>query len=151
MEQQQQPAIMVQSQYIKDMSMEIPHAPAIFKKMRQHNPQVNVEVNVEAQKLDEDKTFSVLLNIRINGDIEQEKAFILELSYGAVVTLNIPEEHREPVLMIEIPHMLFPFARQIVSTTITNAGLPPLLINPIDFMAMFNAKKAREGNGQKAN
>ncbi len=151
MEQKQQPAIMVQSQYIKDMSMEIPHAPAVFKKLRQHNPQVNVEVNVEAQKLEDDKTFNVLLNIRVNGDIEQEKAFILELSYGAVATLNIPQEHHEPVLMIEIPHMMFPFARQIVSNTMTNAGLPPLMLNPIDFVAMFNAKKAQENKAEKAN
>ena len=148
MDNQQQPAVLIQSQYIKDMSMEIPHAPAIFKKLKQHNPQVNVEVNIEAHKLEEGKTFDVLLNIRINGDIEQEKAFILELSYGAVVSLNIPEEHQEPVLMIEIPHMMFPYARQIVSTTMTNAGLPPLMLNPIDFMAIFNAKKARENGAQ---
>ena len=148
MDNQQQPAVLIQSQYIKDMSMEIPHAPAIFKKLKQHNPQVNVEVNIEAHKLEEDKTFDVLLNIRINGDVEQEKAFILELSYGAVVSLNIPEEHQEPVLMIEIPHMMFPYARQIVSTTMTNAGLPPLMLNPIDFMTIFNAKKARENGAQ---
>lgn len=138
-----QPAVMIQSQYIKDMSMEIPHAPVIFKKMQGKNPQVNVEVNVEAQKLEEENFFNVLLNIRINGDIEQEKAFILELSYGAVVSLNIPDEHKEPVMMIEIPHMMFPFARQIVASTMSSAGLPPLMLNPIDFMAIFNAKKAQ--------
>lgn len=144
-----QPPVMIQNQYIKDLSMEIPHAPVIFKKMQHQNPQVNVEVNVEAQKLEEDKFFNVLLNIRINGDIEQEKAFILELTYGAVVSLNIPEEHEEPVLMIEIPHMIFPFARQVVASTMSNAGLPPLMLNPIDFMAIFNAKKAQaEANKQ---
>lgn len=144
-----QPPVMIQNQYIKDLSMEIPHAPVIFKKMQAQNPQVNVEVNVEAQKLEEDKFFNVLLNIRINGDIEQEKAFILELTYGAVVSLNIPEEHEEPVLMIEIPHMIFPFARQVVASTMSNAGLPPLMLNPIDFMAIFNAKKAQaEANKQ---
>ena len=84
------------------------------------------------------------MNIRVNGDIEQEKAFILELSYGAVVSLNIPEEHEEPVLMIEIPHMIYPYVRQIVSTTMSNAGLPPLMLNAIDFMALYNAKKAKE-------
>ena len=144
-----QPPVMIQNQYIKALSMEIPHAPVIFKKMQHQNPQVNVEVNVEAQKLEEDKFFNVLLNFRINGDIEQEKAFILELTYGAVVSLNIPEEHEEPVLMIEIPHMIFPFARQVVASTMSNAGLPPLMLNPIDFMAIFNAKKAQaEANKQ---
>lgn len=149
MDNKQQPPVMIQNQYIKDMSMEIPHAPVIFKKMQKQNPQINVEVNVEAHKLEEDNFFNVLLNISINGDVEAEKAFILELSYGAVVSLNIPKEHEEPILMIEIPHMLFPFARQIVATTMSNAGLPPLMLNPIDFMAIFNAKKAQaEANKQ---
>lgn len=140
--EQKQPAILIQNQYIKDLSMEIPHAPAIFKKLQGTNPKVNVEVNVEAEKLEEDKTFNVVLNVAVNGDVEEEKAFILELSYAAVVTLNIPEEHREPVLMMEIPHMIYPFARQIVANTMSNAGLPPLMLNPIDFMAMYNARKA---------
>lgn len=140
--EQKQPPIVIQNQYIKDLSMEIPHAPVIFKKLQGQNPQVNVEVNVEAQKLEEEKIFNVWMTIRINGDIEKEKAFILELTYGAVVALNIPSEHEEPVLMIEIPHMIFPYARQIVANTMSNAGLPPLMLNPIDFMAMFNARKA---------
>ncbi len=143
MDNQQQPAIVIQNQYIKDLSMEIPHAPAIFKKLQKTNPNVGVEVDVQAHKLEEDKFFNVILNIRINGDAEDEKAFILELSYGAVVALNVPQEHEEPILMIEIPHMIYPYARQIVSTTMSSAGLPPILLNPIDFMAMFNAKKAQ--------
>ena len=140
--EQKQPAILIQNQYIKDLSMEIPHAPAIFKKLQGTNPKVNVEVNVEVEKLEEEKTFNVVLNVAVNGDVEEEKAFILELSYAAVVSLNIPEEHREPVLMMEIPHMIYPFARQVVANTMSNAGLPPLMLNPIDFMAMFNARKA---------
>ena len=141
--QHPQPAIVIQNQYIKDLSMEIPHAPQIFKKLKQNNPKVNVEINIEAQKLEE-RTFNILLNLRINGDIEQEKAFILELAYGAVVSLNILKEHEEPVLMVEVPHMMFPFARQIVTSTMANAGLPPLMLNPIDFVAMYNTKKAKE-------
>ncbi len=144
MDNQQQPAIVIQSQYIKDLSMEIPHAPVIFKKLQKANPNVGVEVDVQAQKLEEDKVFNVILNIRINGDAEDEKAFILELSYGAVVSLNVPQEHEEPILMIEIPHMIYPYARQIVSTTMSSAGLPPIMLNPLDFMAMFNAKKAAQ-------
>lgn len=140
--EQKQPAILIQNQYIKDLSMEIPHAPAIFKKLQGTNPKVNVEVNVEVEKLEEEKTFNIMLNVAVNGDVEEEKAFILELSYAAVVSLNIPEEHREPVLMMEIPHMIYPFARQIVANTMSNAGLPPLMLNPIDFMAMYNARKA---------
>ena len=137
------PAIMINSQYIKDLSMEIPHAPHIFNKMNENGPKIDIEVNIETQELEEN-IYNVLMNLTMNGNIKDEKAFILELSYGAVVSLNIPEEHREPVLMIEIPHIMYPFVRQIVANTLTNAGLPALLLNPIDFMAMYNAKKAKE-------
>ncbi len=145
---QSNPPIVIQNQYIKDMSMEIPHAPIIFKKMQSAAPKVNIEANIGVNKLEEEKTFNVLVNFRINGDIEDEKAFILELSYGAVVSLNIPEEHIEPVLMVEIPRMMFPFARQIIASTMGSAGLPPLMLNPIDFAALFNAKKAKEAQKQ---
>ena len=138
---------MINSQYIKDLSMEIPHAPHIFNKMNENAPKINIEVNLESQKLEEN-VYNLLFNLSMNGDVKDEKAFILELSYGAVVSLNIPEEHREPVLMIEIPHTLYPFVRQIVANTLINAGLPALMLNPIDFMAMYNAKKAKEQKNQ---
>ena len=137
------PPIMIQNQYIKDLSMEIPHAPEIFKKMQGKNPDVHVDVNIEAKKI-EDHMFDVVLAIAVNGDIEKEKAFILELSYAAVVSLNIPAEHEEPVLMVEIPHMIYPFVRQIVAQTMINAGLPALMLNPLDFMGMYQAKKAKK-------
>ena len=138
-----QPAVLIQNQYIKDLSMEIPHAPDIFKKMQKNNPKIGVEVNLASKPL-EDNVFDVMLNIAVNGDVESEKAFILELSYGAVVSVNVPKEHLEGILMVEVPHMIFPFARQIVANTMSNAGLPPLMLNPIDFMAMFIAKKNKQ-------
>lgn len=145
--QEQKPAILIQSQYIKDLSMEIPHAPQIFAKLRGKNPNVNVSLDINTEKL-EDHVFNVMMNITINGDVEKEKAFILELTYAAVVTVNVPAEHEEPVLMVEIPHMIYPYAREIVSTTMGQAGLPPMLLNPIDFMGMYQAKKQAPANKQ---
>ena len=142
------PAILINSQYIKDLSMEIPHAPHIFKKLNENGPKISVEVNIENQTL-ENNIYNILMNVTVNGDAKDEKAFILELSYGAVVSLNIPAEHHEAVLMVEIPHMIYPFVRQIVANTMTNAGLPALMLNPIDFLAMYNAKK-QQGK-EKAN
>lgn len=145
--QEQKPAILIQSQYIKDLSMEIPHAPQIFSKLRGKNSNVNVSLDINTEKLD-DHVFNVMMNITINGDVEKEKAFILELTYAAVVTVNVPAEHEEPVLMVEIPHMIYPYAREIVSTTLGQAGLPPMLLNPIDFMGMYQAKKQAPANKQ---
>ncbi len=137
------PPIMIKNQYIKDLSMEIPHAPEIFAKLQNNAPHIDVDFDVEAAKIDKN-VYNVNLTVRINADAEKEKAFILELTYSALAELNIPEEHIEPVLMIEIPHMIYPFARQIVANTMANAGLPPLMLNPIDFVAIYNAKKSKK-------
>ena len=136
---QQLTAIVINNQYIKDFSLEIPYAPEIFKEIKK-NPEVSVDVNVDVKSL-EDNYFNVDLLFSINGDAESKKFFIIELTYSAVVQLNVPQEHVEPVLMIEIPRMLFPFARQIITTSLTEAGLPPFMLNPIDFALLYQAKK----------
>lgn len=133
------PAITINSQYIKDFSLEIPHAPEIFLEVK-GNPDVSINVDVSARNL-KDNFYNVDLVFAINGDVNGKKFFILELTYAGVVELNIPQEHIEPVLMIEIPRMLFPFARQIITTSLTEAGLPPFMINPIDFVQMYQARK----------
>lgn len=143
-ENTQQPAIVINTQYIKDLSLEIPHAPAIFAKMTKQ-PSLKVDLNVQWQKL-ENSNYNVTLNLALNGDIEDEKLFILELSYAAVTTLNIPAEHIEPVLGIEIPKLLFPFARSIITQCLTEGGLPPFMLNPIDFTAIYNARKAQKSS-----
>lgn len=142
------PAIMINTQYIKDLSLEIPHAPAIFTKMNKQ-PSLQVDMNVQWQPL-ENSGYNVTLNLALNGDIDNEKLFILELSYAAVVTLNLPEEHIEPVLGVEIPRLLFPFARNIITQCLTEGGLPPFMLNPIDFAAVYNARKAAQNNQSPA-
>lgn len=136
---QQLPAIVINNQYIKDFSLEIPYAPEIFKEIKQ-NPDVNVDVNVDTKHLEENY-FNVELSFSINADAAQKKFFIIELTYAAVVQLNVPQEHVDPVLGIEIPRMLFPFARQIITTSLMEAGLPPFMLNPIDFALLYQAKK----------
>jgi len=133
------PAIIMQNQYIKDLSLEIPHAPKIFAKL-DTQPQIKIDVNINAEHIEEN-LFNVELAFRIDGELRDEKFFIMEMSYCGLVAINVPEEHKEPVLMIEIPHMLFPYARQAISTAMFNGGLPPLMLNPIDFVAMYNAKR----------
>ena len=133
------PAITMRTQYIRDLSLEIPHAPEIFAKLNVQ-PQIKVDVNIDIKQVD-GNTYAVELNFRIDGDINEEKFFILEMTYGGVVSVNVPEEHKELILMIEVPHLLFPYARQAISSVLFDGGLPPLMLNPIDFMAMYNAKK----------
>ena len=144
----QAPAIAINNQYIKDLSLEIPFAPAIFKELNKA-PKVNLEVDINANHLEE-IYYNVDLNIRINGDFEDKKLFVLELTYAAVVSINVPKEHIEPVLLIEIPRLLFPFARNIVTQCLTEGGLPPFMINPIDFAALYAQKKLKESKAEGA-
>ncbi len=140
---QAQPAIMIRNQYIKDMSLEIPFAPAIFKEVNNNQPEIHVDMGMKSD-VQEDGSYVVSLETKMDADVNGKKLFILELTYCSNLTLNIPEEHKEPILMIELPRLMFPFVRSIVATSLANAGLPPLMLNPIDFAAMYQDKKAKE-------
>jgi preprotein translocase subunit SecB len=135
----EQHLVSIVSQYIKDMSLEVPGAPEIYTKISTQ-PQIGVELNIDVKKKENDM-FEVVLNIRINADIEKEKLFIFELSYGSLNIIKLPEEQIEPVLFIEIPKMLFPFARQIIASNLAEANMPPLLLAPVDFSAIYRTKK----------
>lgn len=141
-ENTQQPAVMIHTQYIKDMSLEIPHAPEIFRELTAA-PAIDVQVQVNARHM-HDNFHNVSLSYALNGDINGKKLFILELEYAAVVSLNVPEEHIKPLLMIEIPRMLFPFVRSIVANAMIDGGLPPVMLNPIDFAALLQNSEEKD-------
>ncbi|MBR1600942.1 MAG: protein-export chaperone SecB [Alphaproteobacteria bacterium] len=144
-----QVALMIHSQYIKDMSIEIPMAPQIFAEMNQA-PNVHIDISMGNRKL-EDNNYEVTLTAKMDADIKDKKLFIVEITYGAVATVNVPEEHFEPIMYIELPRLLFPFVRSIVANSLSAAGLPAMLISPIDFVAMYNAKKAKEAENAANN
>lgn len=133
-------------QYIKDMSLEVPHAPQIFAKLNTP-PQIGVDLNIDTANLGNDN-YEVTLHIRTNASSESEPLFIFELAYSAVCIAKVPAEQLEPFLLIEIPAMLFPYARQIISSNLSAAGLPPLMLNPVDFAAIYRAKKAQQANNK---
>ena len=138
-----QPALMINSQYIKDLSLEIPHAPAIFKELTKQ-PQLKVDVRIDTDDLG-DNAYNVSLSLALNGDLDTKKLFILELTYAAVVILNVQKEHIDPILNIEIPRLIYPFARNIIAQCLMEGGLPPLMLNPIDFGAIYAARQASKG------
>lgn len=133
--------ITVNAQYIKDLSFENPNAPNSLVNTGKA-PDVDVNINVEAKKLS-DMGYEVALKINAKAKTEEGPAFIVELAYACIMTLNgVPEDQVQPVLMIEGPRLLFPFARQIVADATRDGGFPPLLINPIDFVAMYQQNAA---------
>lgn len=143
--------IQINMQYIKDMSFEAPDMPLSLLQIKDA-PAININVDLKANKTNNEKNYMVDLTIRVKADNKetQKTLFLCELTYGALVTLDIPEEMREPALMVEIPHMIFPYARQIVGNMIQQAGFPALQINPIDFMGLYQQKKAQAGKASEA-
>ena len=128
--------IMINAQYIKDLSFEVPGASNIFVLLNEETPDISVNINVDVKPLQE-KTYEVVLSIQAQCKIKEKVGFILELEYAGVFTLNLPDEHLQPVLLIECPRLLFPFARNILADVSRDGGFPPLMLGPVDFVAMF--------------
>ena len=138
-----QPTLNVLVQYTKDLSFESPGAPTSLRE-RDKAPSININVNVSANPLS-DKEFDVNLTLNAKAEFGKEVLFNVELVYGGVFRIDgFPQEHLLPILFIECPRLLFPFARQIIADATRNGGFPPLLLDPIDFATMFQQKMAEE-------
>ena len=149
--EEQKPAgnpITIHPQYIKDLSFENPNAPESVALQQQ--PKINIDVDVEARTTQDQKLHEVTVKINVKADVADKVAFIAELQYGAVVTLNVADEHRLPVLLIEVPRMLFPYVRKIISDLTADGGFPPLMMQQIDFADLFRKKFAKQMEGQPA-
>lgn len=133
-----QPGIQVVTQYIKDMSFESPHAPESLV-AGWPAPETEVQISM-GQKHLKDNAYECLLHLRIEAKKkdDQRTCFIIDLHYGALIMLHgIAPEHHQPVLMVEVPKLLFPFAREIVASAAANGGYPPLYLTPVNFEAVY--------------
>ena len=140
---QESPSLNVLAQYIKDLSFENPAAPRSLQ-ARDKAPSININVNVNANPLS-DAEFDVVLTLNAEAKEGDKTLFNVELTYGGVFRVTgFPQEHMLPLLFIECPRLLFPFARQIVADATRNGGFPPLMIDPIDFAQMFTQRMAEE-------
>ncbi|GGE07061.1 protein-export protein SecB [Aureimonas endophytica] len=139
------PTLNILAQYIKDFSFESPNAPNALRNAGR-NPTINIGVNVSANPVDNEAgEFDVRLSLDAKAGEGADMMFHAELEYGGVFRLqHFPQEHLLPVLFIECPRLLFPFARQIVADVTRNAGFPPLMIDPIDFAQLFQQRMAEE-------
>jgi preprotein translocase subunit SecB len=152
-----QPPLVVNIQYVKDLSFEVPGAPQIFTQLRAQ-PQVNINLDVQARRVQEGQNvFEVSLMIRAeaheaapqaqgNGQTQPTPptVFVAELTYSGVFTLSgLPDNAIEPVLLVECPRILFPFARNMLADVTRDGGFPPVLLQPIDFVALWQARRAQ--------
>ena len=124
--------LLINRHYIKDLSYENPNAPAIFGLRKTPDIKVNIDVKGTRHK---ERVFEVVLSFKIKATIEDTTAFLIELDFAALVKVGdkVEEADVEPILSVEVPRHLFPFARNVVADVSRDGGYPPLLINPVDF------------------
>jgi preprotein translocase subunit SecB len=154
-EQQLPPTVNVLTQYIKDLSFENPSAPRSLAP-QPTGPKIEIGVNVNAKPLSDD-SFEVDLTIEAKArEMGKDKEagaviFSTDLTYGGVFRIqNVPQESIHPVVLIECPRLLFPFARQVIAEATRNGGFPPLMIDPIDFSALYRQRLAQSGPAPEA-
>lgn len=146
---QQSPGIHVLGQYIKDLSFENPGAPETLRASDQP-PKLDVNVNVNARPRSETE-FEIELKIEAKAARGDVTLFIVEVAYAGLFQIrNVPREHIQPVLLIECPRLLFPFTRQIVADATRQGGYPPLMIDPVDFAALYRQRMAELSAQQAA-
>ncbi|MFV0622700.1 protein-export chaperone SecB [Sphingomonas sp. ac-8] len=135
-----QPQVGVLSQYVKDLSFENPNAPAIYQ--AQGQPKLDVQFNIGATTVGDD-IHEVVLKVEARAEVDGQALYLIELSYAGLFGLrNIPEEHLQPFLLAEAPRIIFPFARRVLADAVRDGGFPPLMLEPIDFGALYMQQAA---------
>ena len=140
--------LIVNAQYIKDLSFENPNAPRSLQQAQQ--PQINIQINVNARPI-ADSEYEVEPKIEGRAEAPNLFMFSFDLLYAGMFRIvNIPQESLTPVLMIECPRLLFPFAREIIATAVRDGGFPPLMLDPVDFVGLYRQNMERQAAAQAA-
>lgn len=140
--------VVINAQYVKDLSFENPNSPSSLVPGKDA-PKIDVSVDVKVHNLQKN-SYEVILLITAKANAGENNLFLIELSYGSVFTIDVPEQELEPVLMIYCPGMVFPFARRIIADTVRDGGFPPLMLDPIDFASLYQQHKATAKASPKA-
>ena len=134
-DQQAQPVFNIEKIYVKDLSVEVPNAPAIF--LERDAPLMEMQINTQSAQVDEG-IYQSILTLTITAKIKDKTAFVVELQQGGIFRIqNLPPEALEPALAIGCPNILFPYARESVSDAVLKAGFPPLMLQPVNFEALY--------------
>jgi len=150
--QPKMPKMQIMGQFVRDMSFE--NIAAQNSVQSQLQPDIQVQVALDARKRETDDQYNVIMKLRIDSKTKAETPepiFLLELEYGGIFKVeDVPQEQLHPFLLIECPRMLFPFVRRIVSDITRDGGYPPLNLDTIDFLALYRQQLAQRAAAQKA-
>ncbi|MGD1887752.1 MAG: protein-export chaperone SecB [Cohaesibacteraceae bacterium] len=142
------PRFQALAQYIKDLSVENPNAPDSFRNKTQPKIDINVSVGVNPKA---EGTHEVVLKLEAKAGAGKDMLFAVELAYAGLFRLaNMTQEQGQVALMIEAPRLLFPFAREILANATRQAGFPPLMLDPVDFLALYRQRAMQQQQGRQA-
>ena len=140
--EQEAPQFAIEKLYIKDLSLEVPNAPASL--LENENPEISLQLQTGVQRLSED-AFEVVLTATVTSKIDKKTVFLVEIGQAGIFRLrNIPEENLEALLSIACPNILFPYAREVVSDAVVRAGFAPVILQPVNFEALYAARLQQE-------
>jgi preprotein translocase subunit SecB len=146
---QEGPRFHVTGQYVKDLSFENPRAPQSLA-ISEDKPKIEVNIDLAASKLRED-LYEVALKVGVKATTNDQTLFLTDLTYAGLFTLqNIPEDRLQQILFVDCPFVLFPYARRIVSDATRDGGFPPLMLEPIDFFAMYRKRMEAQQEAKTA-
>ena len=135
MSEQQQPVFSIEKIYVKDLSLEVPNAPQIF--LEREAPQIDVQLNTTSGVVSEG-VYETVLTVTITAKLQEKTMFLVEAVQAGIFQIrNVPSQEIDPVLGIACPNILFPYLREVVSDVVTRAGFPPVLLNPVNFEAIY--------------
>jgi preprotein translocase subunit SecB len=141
------PRVQIVTQYVKDLSFENPGAPTQLTA----RPAIELGVDLSARQM-EGPLFEVAMKLTVNAKVQggdEKPVFLVELTYAGLFQItNVPQDVLQQFLLIEGPHLLFPFARRIISDVVRDGGMPPLMIEPIDFASLYRSKAAQLQQGR---
>lgn len=140
MSEQSQPVFAIEKIYVRDLSLEIPNAPNIF--LERETPEINLQLGTKSQSIDEG-LYEVLLTVTVTAKIKDKMMFLVEVQQAGIFRIrNLPDGELDPVLGIGCPNILFPYLREVVSDIVTRAGFPAVILNPVNFEAIYHQKKS---------
>ena len=141
-QQQAVPVFNIEKIYVKDLSVEVPNAPAIF--LERDQPQMELQINTQSTQV-EDGIYQCVLSITISAKIKDKAAFMVELQQAGIFRIqNVPAEAMEPALAVGCPNIIFPYAREAVSDAVIKAGFPPLILQPVNFEALYMQQQQQQ-------
>jgi preprotein translocase subunit SecB len=149
MSEQEIPSFTIEKLYIKDLSLEVPNAPAVY--LEQGTPEISLQLETNAKKVSDD-IFEVLLTTTVTAKIGEKNMFLVEVGQAGLFRIrNVPEENITPLLASACPNILFPYARETVSDAVSRAGFAPVILQPVNFEALYAARLQQQQEEEKKN